>query len=204
VKVSPLYDLSQLSIELPGLSFIKVVSVRGEVKEILAGMEAGIKAGSPKISAVILHDNGGVQISVNEDPDTQPGTKSAEELQPGEAVCFPDSAVTKAGLVAELASQTGLKRLSPGHDLLAGSAPESSFPGRVFRLLEIMPFNPSKVKKKLGRNGIRTAHIYRRNFPMAVEELHKKFRLPMGEDAHLLFMTDESSQNWCLLLELIP
>jgi len=82
----------------------------------------------------------------------------------------------------------------------AVTKPEN-FPGRVFKVMEMLPYNPKSLQKIIRRSGWKSAHIYRRDFPVEVPQLHKKFGLPMGPDVHLLFLSDAENNRQVLVCE---
>ncbi|MCH8487085.1 MAG: hypothetical protein LAT75_09465 [Candidatus Cyclonatronum sp.] len=209
IKLSPLYDLVQLLRELPDTEFVQVVSLRGEVKEILAGWGTEQKpepAKAAAVSAVLLDDDGKVRHQFRK---AMPGTVipevSGDALRAGDLLLLPDPAVGKAGATETVAQQLGLKRLSPATDLLsadAGFVPEA-FPGRAFRLLELLPFHNKKLKKELAARKLQRVHVYRRGFPLEVSALRSRLNLSMGDEGHLIFFTDRDHQKWCASCRLL-
>ncbi|MCH8557211.1 MAG: class I SAM-dependent methyltransferase [Balneolia bacterium] len=202
LKLSPMYDIDQLLRELPEVTWVKVVSVRGEVKEILAGWnndEISEKK-SAIISAVLLNDDGTVknEIITNRVEVSTVGT--SDKLEAG-WVCLPDSAITKAGAVDATAVMRNMKRISHQHDALWSDAEPVDFPGRSFRIISMMPYNPKKLQKLIRRSSWESAHIYRRDFPVEVPQLHKKFGLPMGPDIHLHFLSSSLKEKLVLICE---
>ena len=200
LKLSPMYDIHQLLRELPETQWVKVVSVRGEVKEILAGWDTKNPGEEVKISAVLLQDDGAVNSELHrkiEDSLTA-DILSVEKIG---WVTLPDPAITKAGLTDKAAEEHHMSRISIQHDALGAETEPENFPGRIFKVMEVLPYNPKGLQKLIRRSGWKSAHIYRRDFPVEVPQLHKKFGLPMGPDVHLLFLSDAENNRQVLVCE---
>ena len=72
------------------------------------------------------------------------------------------------------------------HAHLYTSNNKIEFPGRVFKINSILPFN----KKTLKKLDITKANITTRNFPESVLQLRKKLNIKDGGDLYLFFTTD--------------
>ncbi|KPQ00827.1 MAG: N6-adenine-specific methylase [Bacteroidetes bacterium HLUCCA01] len=224
VKLSPLYDLKALDRELPGLTRILVVSVQGEVKEILALSESTRAVTEPEVHAVCLP--GPVQFSAQSavpevqvpladvramiqtaapgGPDTGIGKDVFTDGNPiGEntALVVPDAAVIKAGLTDQLAMHFNLKRLNYSTDFLVGRT--RFHPGATSYPIEnIREYKPRQLKQDL--RGLRV-HIHPRSFPEDTRMLYRRLGLQMGEDAHLFFTRLEGGiENGLIVIKTGP
>ncbi|HWR00458.1 MAG TPA: hypothetical protein VN371_01235 [Chlorobaculum sp.] len=195
VKASPALETSGLEKKLPALSSIVVVSVEGECKEILLMLDRSHLAGSrPTVRAVCL-DAGAFEIA-------SPAGGEQERLvspSPGSWLYEPDAAIIKARLSGELARNLDLGFLNHTVDYLTSNSLVEPFPGRSFRVEECLPFKPKSFMSELERRGISKASIQRRDFPLSVEELRKKYRLGESSERYLFFTKDGSGGLVCLI-----
>lgn len=201
LKLSPMYDIHQLLRELPDTQWVKVVSVRGEVKEILVGWDNENQTSGVKISAVLLKDDGSVLVELSRKADEEQEPAEILRIEKINWVCLPDPAITKAGLTDVAALAYNMSRISMQHDALGSETRPDGFPGRSFKVVEKLTYNPKGLQKLIRRSGWKSAHIYRRDFPVEVPQLHKKFGLPMGPDVHLLFLSDAENNRQVLVCE---
>jgi hypothetical protein len=187
LKLSPMYDLHQLINEIPFITQLQVVSVQGEVKEILAVISAeGAQTANssplqPQIRAVCLP--GDYYVGARFD--------AAEHVQilsdipePPFFLHIPDAAITKARLTDQWARQHQLARISPVNDYLISTHSEKLPGGRTYRIDSWMPYKPREIVRRMPDARV---HIHRRDFHSTPEQLYKKLRFSMGDDAHLFF-----------------
>ena len=83
-------------------------------------------------------------------------------VQPGEYLLDPNPAVTRAGLVAELARELGAWQIDPMIAFLSVERPVSTPFARTLRILESMPWHEREVARKLRELGVGSADIRRR------------------------------------------
>lgn len=209
LKLSPMYDLRQLSRELPQVQWIQVISVRGEVKELLCGWEHRNAPDTitPKITAVLLDDAGAAQHKLEigaskAAPDEGLDLETLRQIE-RPVLAVPDAAVIKAGGSGEAARKSGLQRISRQHDYLMGTdgIVPSDFPGTLYRVERVMAYQPKKLKSFLKQQNIRRVHIHKRQFDVPVDALYRKFGLQMGEQAHAFFTRDASEQPCCIIAQ---
>jgi bisphosphoglycerate-dependent phosphoglycerate mutase len=181
LKLSPMYDISQLLREIPDISKVIVLSVSNEVKEILALCEP---IPSHSIVSVSLPD--GVSYSKTFDEfESKPGKSTTP---PGKYLHVPDVAITKAGLTNKLADKHNLNFISQGSDYLTTDIPpnDDSIGTSAYEILEVLPYKPKDLRKRFSGQKV---NIHRRDFPLSPPEIYKKTNLSMGDDFHLFFTT---------------
>ncbi len=199
VKTSPMLDISEAARKLPSLERVLVVSVDGECKELLLFCtRSGPDSGGPLVEAVCCYEDE-QEVHIGPVPFMQRGRELPVAV--GEWLLEPDPAILKAGLASVLGEQEALSRLNHGTGLLTGGAPRKNFPGRMFRIREIQPYKPALLKACLKKHGIDSASIQRRDFPLSVAELRRKFRLGESECHVLVFTRDASNALCCLVCE---
>jgi len=189
IKASPALEISGLDAQLPTLSEIIAVSVDGECKEVLLLLDREHEAGwTPEVRAVCLGSETFKIASGDEPPDC----RVAET--PGAWFYEPDAAIIKARLTGELARQMGLEFVNWTVDYLTSDSLVERFPGRSFRIEECRPFRPKSFRKELAELGITKAAIQRRDFPLSVEELRKRYKIGESSERYLFFTKDASGK----------
>lgn len=190
IKVSPMYDLTRLKRELPDIQDIYIISVSGEVKEILVVcIPGGIDEDKERLQIVVMLDRSGKMIS-----EMGSGLYKGDNCEVASKPCLflyePDPAIIKAGQTKPLASLLGFYLLNHTTDYLTSDDDFPAFSGKKYAILDVLPYKPRQVSAYLAEKNITNVHIHKRDFPQSVEELYKRFSLRMGEDAHLFFTKD--------------
>jgi len=183
VKTSPLLDISAGLSELSNVAEIHIVAVNNEVKELLWLLKNGAKKTDFTLkTANILADKIDF-TTVN----YQDAIKSTANFAPVKKFLFePNAALLKSGLFNWIGKAYGLDKLHPNTHLYTSNI-ITDFPGRVFKVLEVMPFNKKIILKKWSG---KKANITTRNFKIPVESLRKKFKIKDGGETYLFFCTD--------------
>jgi len=185
IKASPALEFSGLGVQLPFLSEVIVVSADGECKEVLLLLDREHESGrQPEIRAVCLGSETFEIASGAEPPARQVAEHQAAWLYE------PDAAIIKARLTGELARQLGLEFLNSTVDYLTSDQLVERFPGRSFRIEECRPFRPKSFRKELAALKITKAAIQRRDFPLSVEELRKRYKIGESSERYLFFTKD--------------
>jgi len=186
IKASPALEISGLERLLPALSTVIAVSVDGECKEVLLLLDREREAGrTPEVRAVCL---GEATFEIASFGDEPPARVVAET--PGAWLYEPDAAIIKARLTGELARQLHLEFLNRTVDYLTSARLVERFPGRSFRIEAYRSFRPKSFRKELAELGITNAAIQRRDFPLSVEELRKRYKIGESSERFLFFTKD--------------
>lgn len=184
IKLSPLYDIKRLLVEIPQISDVKVVSVDGEVKEILAIID---KNTPRQITSVCLPERFELSRPVDSDGGMlqQPMTAAI-----GAYLHVPDAAIIKA-LTTRLLCDHFTAGFWGKSDYLTSDRPD--LPGcRSYKIIETQDYKPKTLKKQLKGKKV---NIHRRNFPVEVSELYKTLQVQMGDDLHLFFTTGTGNRK---------
>ena len=142
------------------------ISEDGVLKEIL--LCVGSHAERIKRKAVILP--AGVEL-------TGSGTEQVETKGWQSYIFEPDKAIIRAGLVQKLGAELGYQLLDGHLALLTGEHAVSEEYGRLFKFIEVMPYNIKKMQKYLREHEVGELILKTRGFPDPVEKIHKKFKL---------------------------
>lgn len=181
IKLSPAFEITELPQLFPDISRCLVISLNGEVREILVTVEKGRFFSG--VEAVVLNSS---EYFLTDD-----NLGSVEISDGSEKILFePDPAIIKAGLIDSLARRFGLKRWSSRGVFLRGNEIIPEFPGRQFTLQNVEPWQRKRVGKYLRDHNIPAAAIIRRDFPLKPEELRKQFKLGESDCTFLIFTSD--------------
>lgn len=181
IKTSPLLDISVGIGELKHVKTIHVVAVNNEVKELLWILEYGYNE-SITIETVNLKKDDSEHFKfLLETEKTSEPTYS----KPLAYLYEPNAAILKAGAFNTVSEKLSIFKLHK-HSHLYTSESLIPFPGRYFRIENVISYN----KKELKQLDIIKANITTRNFPETVQEIRKKLAIKDGGEHYLFFTTD--------------
>jgi THUMP domain-like/RNA cap guanine-N2 methyltransferase len=124
----------------------------------------------------------------------------APVAEPGEYLLDPNPAITRAGLVADLARELGAWQIDPMIAFLSLDRPASTPFARTLRILESMPWHEREAARKLRELGIGAADIRRRGLAGDVQQIHRRLAL-QGDKSAMIVLTRRNDQPWCLICE---
>jgi hypothetical protein len=171
IKISPLEDIVHTLRLFPQTSEIHVLSRENECKELLFLLKREKKAeASP-----LLVCSGGFSFRLQEEQQAA-ATVSRErnygEIKEGHFLHEPEVSLLKAGAFALPVVRFGVQKIHGNSHLYVSSTPAVSFPGRSFRVHEIIPFTSSNLRQLALRYP--RANMTVRNFQLSVEQWRKK------------------------------
>ena len=190
-KLSPMLDLHHTLGRLPGTADIHVVSVRNECKELLFAVRRGHTL-PPQIHCVNFASNGSVQTFLF----TLAEERSAPSDTVGEVSAYlyePNASILKAGAYRLVASRLSVAKLHTDSHLYTSAAEVRDFPGRRFRVEEVLPFGRA-LSRTLSR-AVPRANIAVRNFPLAADALRQRLKVADGGDVYLFATTLTGGQR---------
>ena len=199
VKLSPMLDISRALSELKHVSHVLIIGLEGECKEITLLLQRGFNS-EPTLTAVDIKPDGtpeGAVSSVKSADAALPlPIADAACLQPGTYISEPSAPYMKCALFRTIAARTGTALLHPDTHLFWSKEKPEQFPGRVFRLEGIIPFD----KKSLSALAKTQANLSVRTFPETAPQLQKKLKLRDGGSRYLIATTLSDSRR--ILLDL--
>lgn len=186
VKTAPLLDITMGIKELENVKEIHIVSVRNEVKELLWILEKEY-VGSIVIKTIDFTATG---ISTFDFNLCDEKNALVELSLPLTYLYEPNAAILKSGAFKSIGKRFQLKKLHD-HTHLYTSDLKTGFPGRVFKIEEVIPYN----KKNLTKFKNSKANVTTRNFPEPVASIRKKFTINDGGDRYLFFVKNRNEQH---------
>jgi GNAT superfamily N-acetyltransferase len=199
IKLSPALDIDLAFRQLEAAT-IRVVSVRGEVKELLAECAGDRK--SPRVEAVMLDAGGAIADHVVDDWPSRTDAPAANAWS--ECLYEPDAALIKAGLSAHVALAHGLSFVRRGLAYLTGPDSDAPFSGQRYRIREVMGFKEKAIRRALRERGLDAVQIHRRDFPHTPDALYAAFKLKPGSQADLFFARGVNRRPQMLITERVP
>jgi hypothetical protein len=117
---------------------------------------------------------------------------------PGEYLLDPNPAVTRAGLVAELARMTGAWQIDPRIAFLATDEEVSTPFARTLRVIESAPWNEKWFARRLRELGIGAADLRRRGLAGDVDQIRRRLKLSGPRHATIV-LTRVADKPWGLI-----
>jgi THUMP domain-containing protein/RNA cap guanine-N2 methyltransferase len=117
---------------------------------------------------------------------------------PGEFLLDPNPAVTRAGLVAELARLTGCWQIDSKIAFLSAARRVTTPFARTLRVIDSAPWHERQLPARLRALGVGAVDIRRRGLAGDVEGLHRRLRLS-GTRRVTLVMTRAAGRPWALV-----
>lgn len=176
VKTSPMLDITAGLLALKYVSELHIVAIKNEVKELLWILKKTDL--NPSITAVNLES-------------TQPAIKiqlplktGLAPLSPPRAYLYePNAAVMKSMAFIDLCEEYNMTKIDQDAHLFT-SDKQVDFPGRIFKVLQVIPYKPKVVKKHYGGS---SSAVVTRNFRESVTQLRSKYKLAEDETKYLFF-----------------
>ncbi len=190
LKLSPLIDISYVYRALRGIREVRVISLDGEVKEILVLLERN-HDGKTEIYAVGLmpgkEDMVFSGISLNE--------PKLDINENGDFFYEPSPSLIKSGLAHQYALKNEISGISNNGIFLTSNKFIKNFFGRSFKVISKFDFGKSAVRNYLKVNHISKANVARRNFPEIAEDLRRVFKISDGGEDYLFFTSGNNKKK---------
>jgi hypothetical protein len=177
------------------------VAVGRELKEALLWSPALATA---RWRATVL-PSGATLAAAPGPPGTGPGAPGATVpvAAPGAFLLDPSPAVTRAGLVEDLARDLGAWKIDPAIAFLSDDREHRTPFARTLRVLESAPWHERRFAHRLRDLGIGAADIRRRGLAGDVEQIHRRLGL-RGPGRATVVITRVSGRPWGLICTDLP
>lgn len=183
LKLSPMLDVRHTLAALPETTEVHIVAVKNECKELLLVL----RRNTCRIAALRIHC---VHFATGNVAQTFRFTLADEQTcapviaEKVQAYLYePNVAILKAGAYKQTAQTFGIEKLHTNSHLYTSDILSVDFPGRIFRVEDIIPFS-AKNRKSIAQT-IPQANISVRNFPLPVDELRRQTRIADGGEIYL-------------------
>lgn len=194
IKTAPLLDLTAGLQELKFVSEIHIVSVKNECKELLWVIDKDF-SGEHEITAVAINDEIKLFSFLKSKISSLPFF--AKEINSCHYLYEPDAALLKSGAFNLIGNRYQLEKLHPQTQLYTSENIDKKFPGRIFKIGEVLSSADLKKHKSLAGN------IIVRNYPAKAEELAKKFKIRSDNTQFLIFTKNSKEENIIIQAEII-
>jgi hypothetical protein len=190
IKNSPILDLTSAINELKFVKEIHIVAIQNEVKELLFLLEKGYDK-SIRIETVNNSPKKIQSFNFNYKEEA-----TSIYSKPLTYLYEPNSAILKSGGFHQICNQLEVFKIHE-HSHIFTSKKIIDFPGRIFKIELILPYQKKKIKNLLKNN---KANITTRNFPKTVDQIRKETKIKEGGDSYLFFTkinTDQLAVLFC-------
>lgn len=206
-KVSPMLDITHTLRTIDAIEGVHCIALRGEVKEILLEIYPNSniceeeRLQNTRLTAYNI-DSQGNELSfsgtLQEEQTAQPNFSSSL----GTFLYEPFGSLLKLGLYNLISERLSVSKLHSNSQLYTNTELIENFPGRKFRILEIIPYE-SKIIKRL-KSQVSRAQITCRNFPLSAEALRKKLKIEDSNEATIVATTLYDGSLVMILCDVLP
>ena len=189
VKLSPMADLTMLRERFgPKLRELHVVSLKGEVKELLLILS---REDNQEVSITATDLQSALTFSPEEEQQAS-ATYLTEVQELSDGLLYePDPSITKAGAFKLPCERWGLKKLGRFTHLYLASDKQAF--GKYYRIMDIFDFGKAGIKECAAKYPC--AEVSARNVPLSSEELHTKLKVRPSADLHIFGVTLDLPQG---------
>lgn len=188
IKTAPILDISAGLHELHSVKAIHIVAVNNEVKELLWVLEKDFR-GTPMLNTINLTKDGEDMFSASYEP-----AGEAPYTLPKKYIYEPNAAIMKSGAFDAVAHHYGITKLHR-HTQLYTSDELIDFAGRRFLIDTILPYQKAEMRQLEGKK----MNVTVRNFPLAVEDIRKKWKIKDGGYVYAFFTTNIKNEKVVLV-----
>lgn len=192
IKNSPMLDISNGINELQFVKEIHVIAVKNEVKELLFLLEKDYQ-NSIIVKTINLLKQGNQEFSFHLNT-----KKKSDYSEPLSYLYEPNTAILKAGAFHQISEQLNLLKLHEHSHLYTSENLLEDFPGRKFKIQEVLNYDKKKIAKFLPN---KKANITTRNFPKTVAQIRKENKLKDGGNIYIFFTTNCNNKRIVIICE---
>ena len=199
IKASPMIDVTQAMRDLePFLTQVWAVSVKNECKELFFKLD--FKANNSSVNLYALNHDGNEweKFSTSSHFIAEPTSNNAVPSQ-GTYVYEPNASIMKLGCFNAVEAEFGISQIATNSHLMVSDVPIENFPGRSFRVLEVIPFKDKEIKQLSKR--YKQMNVATRNFRLSAEALKKRLRIGDGGATYLFGTTLSTGEQVLIVCE---
>lgn len=181
IKTAPLLDLSAGLKELKQVAAIHIVSVKNECKELIWIIEPGFEGKTEIVCTTLNSTEKQFSFFMN---DEVPAAIKGPVLA-GEYLYEPDVALLKSGAFNLIAERYQLRKFHHQTQLYTSGEVHEAFPGRIFKIEEVLSTSAIKKDKNL------VGSVIVRNYPDKAASLVDKYQIKPDDSQFMIFTTAE-------------
>jgi len=193
IKASPMLDVSVGISELKFVKEIHIIAVNNEVKELLYIIKKGYEK---KIKLITINksskSNQVFQFYIQDESKAQSKYATVKNY-----LYEPNAAIMKSGAFNLISDSYKLDKLHPNSHLYT-SHTRIDFPGRVFKVIKVIPYNKRVTKSELNSKKF---NISTRNFPESIQSIKKRYKIKDGGEKYVFFTTDFLNKKLLIFTE---
>lgn len=175
IKASPMIDIHTTVSDLQDVCEIWVISSRNECKEVIFKVQKTEKP-EIKVKTYNITPNGTETFDFELSQITNTKVSLSEPLT---FLYEPNASVLKSGGQDLLSTKLGISKLHPNSNFFTSGELINSFPGKTFKINQILaPFDKSLKKGRF--------NVISRNFPKKASEIEKKLKLLSDKENYLI------------------
>jgi 16S rRNA G966 N2-methylase RsmD len=193
IKAAPYLDLQYAIKKIKKIKEIHIVAVDNECKEIVILSDESILEKDIKISTVNF---AGTKVQKYSSSISAEQKSKCEMALSGRFIYDPNVAIRKAGLLHSLCHKFDLLKPAYNSHIYFSDTLHSNFPGRIFKLIEIVPFN-----RFMKNPPVIKANIAIRNFPFSVAEIRKRTKINEGGEMYIFGTTDQNKNLFFIICQ---
>ncbi len=197
IKASPMLDIRTAIDELsPFVTDVYIVASRGECREVLIVCDNTSHA-SPVIHALAL-DSDNRDFSFTFEEERSAVSSFASPAKNG-YLYEPSPSLMKAGPYRLLSQRYNIHKIAPSTHLYTSSRIIPDFQGKIYRILEVLPFNKRSCRYiSQSRTHVNVAT---RNFPLKASQLESRLQILPGGKEKLFGLSDSTATKLLILTE---
>jgi len=184
VKLSPMADISLLARALgEEAAEIHVVSLKGEVKEVLCILERGHEGEHVTVMEEIAEGREW-SFSFRKSEEDAASAEFVSSFKEGDILAEPCAAMLKAGFFKLPCSLFGMRKFAPStHLYLCGDGEEKPGMFKYYRVKRVLQCNGAGMKE--ASKAFPKAEVIARNIPMTSEQLRTRLGTVPGGNTHI-------------------
>ncbi len=186
VKVSPMADIKLNLRHLPHTAAVYIVAVANECKELLFLLDREAVNNDVDIISISLDANG-LKNELRFRPGEEEAAEATYATELGKYLYEPGKAILKGGAYKLISQRYGCRKLAPSTHLYTSDEIIEGFPGKIFKVEEVVPFNKKSLKEVASKHP--KADLTARNFPMDTNALKKLSGIKDGGNRHIFAVT---------------
>ncbi len=187
LKLSPLIDIKYIKNKLKNIQWIRVVSLAGEVKEILVLLNS-LYSGKTNIIAVDVKPTGRYTEYLHTGKYKSSSINNIYFIAAG-------AAIIKAGVLNEYGKENGFCRLNKTSPYFTADKLPAKLIGRAFRILHFDEFSKSVFRKYISERELFKANISCKGFYTKPDDIKKIFGLKDGGSEYFFFILTDRKEK---------